>query len=194
MLSQSDEGIRRHKFLEVPQLVWGLNNQKIAFVRACLTTRMLNRTPLMPSLSASLFYKEINRLQSISFDKVFKFERFNTLCEGFVQLARYSDLKNRTGVYDLRKGSGRKWTVERDLEQLKQSIINGLIDMHEVIRMVGKNPFLWHDHWPVKDYARVFECLMLVDDISKEADKVVSKIRQIGSVEKWPTMLLLCLL
>ncbi|KAA3479108.1 GDP-fucose protein O-fucosyltransferase 1 isoform 1 [Gossypium australe] len=101
MLSQSDEGIRRHKFLEVPQLVWGLNNQKIAFVRACLTARMLNRTLLMPSLSASLFYKEINRLQPISFDKVFKFERFNILCEGFVQLARYSDLKNRTGVYDL---------------------------------------------------------------------------------------------
>ncbi|TYI04917.1 hypothetical protein ES332_A10G053000v1 [Gossypium tomentosum] len=165
MLSQSDEGIRRHKFLEVPQLVWGLN-QKIAFVRA--------------SLSASLFYKEINLLQPISFDKVFKFERFNTLCEGFVQLARYSDLKNRTGVYDLRKGSGRKWTVERALVQLKQSIINDPIDMHEVIRMVGKNPFLWHDHWPVKDYARVFECLVLVDDISKEADKVVSKIRQIG--------------
>ncbi|KAB2007723.1 hypothetical protein ES319_D10G049700v1 [Gossypium barbadense] len=168
MLLQSDEGIRRNKFLE------------IAFVRACLTARMLNRTFLMPSLSASLFCKKINRLQPISFDKVFKFERFNTLCEGFVQLARYSDLKNRTGVYDLRKGSGRKWTVERDLEQLKQSIINGPIDMHEVIRMVGKNPFLWHGHWPVKDYARVFECLVLVDDISKEADKVVSKIRQIG--------------
>ncbi|MBA0748831.1 hypothetical protein Gogos_002815, partial [Gossypium gossypioides] len=98
---------------------------------------------------------EINRLQPISFDKVFKFERFNILCEGFVQLARYSDLKNRTGVYDLRKGSGRKWTVERDLEQLKQSIINGPIDMHEVIRMVGKNPFLLHGHWPVKDYARI---------------------------------------
>ncbi|PPR87238.1 hypothetical protein GOBAR_AA33457 [Gossypium barbadense] len=164
MLSQSDEGIRRHKFLE------------IAFVRACLTARMLNRTLLI----ASLFYKEINLLQPISFDKVFKFERFNTLCEGFVQLARYSDLKNRTGVYDLRKGSGRKWTVERALVQLKQSIINDPIDMHEVIRMIGKNPFLWHDHWPVKDYARVFECLVLVDDISKEADKVVSKIRQIG--------------
>ncbi|MBA0779227.1 hypothetical protein Gotri_003499 [Gossypium trilobum] len=30
------------------------------------------------------------------------------------------------------------------------------------------------------NYARVFECLVLIDDISKEADKVVSKIRQIG--------------
>ncbi|MBA0700998.1 hypothetical protein Goari_020549, partial [Gossypium aridum] len=151
--------IRRHKFLEVTQLVWGLNNQKIAFVRACLTARMLNRTLLMPNLSASLFYKEINSLQLISFDKVFKFERFNTLYEGFVQLARYSDLKNRTG--------------------LKQNIINGPIDMHKVIRMVGKNPFLWHGDWPVKYYERFFECLMLVEDISKEADKVVSKIRQI---------------
>ncbi|MBA0569743.1 hypothetical protein Golob_003454, partial [Gossypium lobatum] len=151
--------IRRHKFLEVTQLVWGLHNQKIAFVRACLTARMLNRTLLMPSLSASLFYKEINSLQPISFDKVFKFERFNTLYKGFVQLARYSDIKNRTG--------------------LKQNIINGPIDMHKVIRMVGKNPFLWHGDWPVKYYERFFECLMLVEDISKEADKVVSKIRQI---------------
>jgi hypothetical protein len=45
----SDNGIRKEKFLEVPQIVWGLNNQKIAFARACLTARMLNRTLLMPS-------------------------------------------------------------------------------------------------------------------------------------------------
>ncbi|XWS12287.1 hypothetical protein CRYUN_Cryun37aG0076500 [Craigia yunnanensis] len=179
LLLNSDDGIRRDKFLEVPQIVWGLNNQKIAFARACLTARMLNRTLLMPSLSASLFYKEIDRLQPISFDKVFQFERFNSLCNGFVQLGRYSDLKNQTGIYDLPKGSGRKWTVERDVEQLKQSS-RGSLDKHEVIRIVGKNPFLWHDHWPVKDYARVFECLVLVDEIAKEADKVVSKIRQIG--------------
>ena len=175
----SDNGIRKEKFLEVPQIVWGLNNQKIAFARACLTARMLNRTLLMPSLSASLFYKEIDRLQPISFDKVFQFERFNALCNGFVQLGRYSDLRNRTGVYELQKGSGRKWTVERDFDQLKafgEDSFNG----YEVIRIVGKNPFLWHDHWPVKDYARVFECLVLVDEIAKEADKVVSKIREVG--------------
>ncbi|XP_022715447.1 uncharacterized protein LOC111274798 [Durio zibethinus] len=179
LLLNSDVGIRRDKFLKVPQIVWGLNNQKIAFARACLTARMLNRTLLMPSLSASLFYKEIYRLQPISFDKVFQFERFNSLCNGFVRLGRYSDLKNQTPVYDLQKGSGRKWTVERDLEQLKQSS-RGPVDKYEVIRIVGKNPFLWHDHWPVKDYARVFECLVLVDEIAKEADRVVSKIRQIG--------------
>ncbi|KAK5792385.1 hypothetical protein PVK06_033499 [Gossypium arboreum] len=180
MLLQSDEGIHGDKFLEVRQLVWGLNNQTIAFARACLTARMLIRTLLMPSLSASLFYKETDSLQPVSFNNVFRFERFNSLREGFIRLARYSDLKNRTRVYNLRKESRRKWTVERDLEQLKQSIINGPIEMHDVIRMVGKNPFLWHDHWPVKDYARVFECLVLVDEISKEADKVVSKIRGIG--------------
>ncbi|KAE8655356.1 protein argonaute 2-like [Hibiscus syriacus] len=179
LLSSNYEGIRRGKFLEVPQIVWGLNNQKIAFARACFTARMLNRTLLMPSLSASLFYKEIDRLQPISFDKVFKFDKFNSLCNGFVRLGRYSDLKNQTGMYDLQKGIGRKWTVERDMEQLKQSS-RGHVDEHEVIRIVGKNPFLWHDHWPVKDYARVFECLVLVDEISKEADKVASKIRQIG--------------
>ncbi|KAK6284183.1 hypothetical protein POUND7_003135 [Theobroma cacao] len=179
LLLNSDGGIRGDKFLEAPQIVWGLNNQKIAFARACLTARMLNRTLLMPSLSASLFYKEIDRLQPISFDKVFQFDRFNSLCNGFVRLGRYSDLKNQSGIYDLQKGSGRKWTVERDLEQLKRSS-GGSADKYEVIRIVGKNPFLWHDHWPVKDYARVFECLALVDEIAKEADKVVSKIRQVG--------------
>ena len=55
-------GVRQDKFLEVPQIVWGLNNQKIAFARACLTARRMNRILLMPSLSASLFYKEINLL------------------------------------------------------------------------------------------------------------------------------------
>ncbi|XP_061356015.1 O-fucosyltransferase 23-like [Gastrolobium bilobum] len=173
-------GVRQDKFLEVPQIVWGLNNQKIAFARACLTARMLNRTLLMPSLSASLFYKEIDLLQPISFDKVFQFDKFNALCSGFVQLGRYSDLLNRTQVLEMQKGSGRKWTVERDLDQLRQhSSVS--FDDHEVIRIVGKNPFLWHDHWPVKDYAKVFECLLLIDEIAQEADRVVSRIRAVGS-------------
>ncbi|KAF5742351.1 hypothetical protein HS088_TW09G00395 [Tripterygium wilfordii] len=172
-------GIRKDKFLEVPQIVWGLNNQKIAFARACLTARMLNRTLLMPSLSASLFYKEIDRLQPISFEKVFQFEKFNTLCRGFVQLGHYSDVSNRSAVLELQKGMGRKWTTDRDLDQLKEHTQEPL-DGYEVIRVVGKNPFLWHDHWPVKDYAKVFECLVLVDEFAKEADRVVSKIRDLG--------------
>jgi hypothetical protein len=44
-------GVRKDKFVEVPQIIWGLNNQKIAFVRACLTAKFLNRSLLMPSLS-----------------------------------------------------------------------------------------------------------------------------------------------
>ncbi|CAL1402375.1 unnamed protein product [Linum trigynum] len=175
----SDNGIRQNKFLEVPQIVWGLNNQKIAFARACLTARMLNRTLLMPSLSASLFYKEVDRLQPISFNRVFQFEKFNSLCSGFVQLGRYSDIRNETGVYEVQKGSGRRWTVQKDLDQLKQVSMDP-VDGHEVLRIVGKNPFLWQDHWPVKDYARVFECLVLVDEIAREADRVVSKIRDTG--------------
>ncbi|KAE8734342.1 hypothetical protein F3Y22_tig00000773pilonHSYRG00236 [Hibiscus syriacus] len=99
LLLESDDGIRRDKFLEVPQIVWGLNNQKITLARVCLTARMLNRTLLMPSLSASLFYKEINRLQPILFDKVFRFERFNSLCNGFVRLGRYLDLRNQMGIH-----------------------------------------------------------------------------------------------
>ncbi|PNX97770.1 GDP-fucose protein-O-fucosyltransferase [Trifolium pratense] len=171
--------VQQQKFLEVPQIVWGLNNQKIAFARACLTAKMLNRTLLMPSLSASLFYKEIDLLKPISFDKVFKFDKFNELCSGFVQLGRYSDLMNTTKALELQKGSGRKWTVERDLDQLRE-YRNGSFDDFEVIKIVGKNPFLWHDHWPVKDYAKVFECLVLVDEISQEADRVVSMIREVG--------------
>lgn len=184
MSNNNDEvGIRKDKFLEVPQIVWGLNNQKIAFARACLTARMLNRTLLMPSLSASLFYKEMSLLEPISFDKVFQFEKFNSMCKGFVQLGRYSDLTNRTGVYELLKGSGRKWTVERDLDQLRQHSRDS-IDEYEVIRIVGKNPFLWHDHWPVKEYAKVFECLVLVEEYLQEADKIISKIREIGTEER----------
>lgn len=175
-LSGLKSGNPRLKFLEVPQIVWGLNNQKIAFARACLTARLLNRTLLMPSLSASLFYKEIDQLEPISFDKVFQFEKFNSLCKGFVQLGRYSDLRNHSDIIVVQKGSGRRWTIERDLDQLN----NNTNDESETIRIVGKNPFLWHDHWPVKDYAKVFECLVLVDEISKEADKVVAKIKELG--------------
>ncbi|KAL8243240.1 hypothetical protein R6Q59_009498 [Mikania micrantha] len=170
----------RMKFLEVPQIVWGLNNQKIAFARACLTARMLNRSLLMPSLSASLFYKEIDKLQPISFDKVFNFEKFNSLCNGFVRVSQYTDLRNQSNLIDLQKGSGRKWTLERDLDQLKEFSKQDY-DVYETIRVIGKNPFLWHDHWPVSDYAKVFECLVLVDEISKEANEVVSKIRAFGS-------------
>nr|KAJ0201168.1 hypothetical protein LSAT_V11C600336040 [Lactuca sativa] len=180
-LLKSDVRNVKLKFLEVPQIVWGFNNQKIAFARACLTARTLNRSLLMPSLSASLFYKEIDQLQPISFHKIFQFEKFNSLCHGFVQLSRYSDLTNQSSIINLHKGSGRKWTLERDLDQLKEFSKQDY-DVYETIRILGKNPFLWHDHWPVSDYAKVFECLVLVDEISKEADEVVSKIKHFGSV------------
>lgn len=176
--------VEQQKFLEVPQIVWGLNNQKIAFARACLTARMLNRTLLMPSLSASLFYKEVDLLKPISFDKVFQFDKFNELCSGFVRLGRYSDLTNATEVIEIQKGGGRKWTVERDLDHLRE-LKNGSFDEYEVVKIVGKNPFLWHDHWPVKDYANVFECLVLVDEISQEADRVVSMIREVGKNNRY---------
>ncbi|KAL8498649.1 hypothetical protein ACS0TY_021840 [Phlomoides rotata] len=169
-------------FLEVPQIIWGLNNQKIAFARACLTARMLNRTLLMPSLSASLFYKQVELLKPIPLDTVFQFEKFNTLCKGFVQLGHRSQLLNATNVIELQKGSGRRWTIEKDLDQLEQ-FTKHPYDEYETIRIVRKNPFLWHDHWPVKDYARVFECLVLVEEISRDADKVVSRIRDMGLKE-----------
>ncbi|KAL8047236.1 hypothetical protein ABFX02_08G226900 [Erythranthe guttata] len=176
----------KSKFLEVPQIVWGLNNQKIAFARACLTARTLNRTLVMPSLSASLFYKEVDQLKPISFDKVFHFEKFNSLCKGFVQLGRYPQVSDKI---EIQKGSGRKWTVEKDLEQLQQ-LTEHPYNEYGTIRILGKNPFLWHDHWPVKDYAKVFECLALVEEISNEADKVVAKIRKITSLENRNNLML----
>ncbi|XP_074320358.1 O-fucosyltransferase 23 [Silene latifolia] len=187
-----DYGVRRDKFVEVPQIVWGLNNQKIAFARACLTARMLNRTLLMPSLSASLFYKEIDQLEPISFDKVFQLEKFNSMCNGFVRVGRYSEVLNASEVVELTKGSGRKWTDERDIGQLRE-FGNDPYDEYEVIRILGKNPFLWNDHWPVKEYAKVFECLVLVDELAKEADRVISRIREAvprktGSLEPAPYM------
>ncbi|KAL5211260.1 hypothetical protein ABZP36_022107 [Zizania latifolia] len=172
-------GVRRDKFVEVPQIIWGLNNQKIAFARACLTAKFLNRSLLMPSLSASLFYKEVDLLRPITFDKVFDFTKFNARCHGFVRLARYSDVSNKTEPFKLQKGSGRRWTVERDLDQLLQ-YRRGDPDDSEIIQISGKNPFLWPDHWPVKDYARIFDCLALVPEIETEVVKVISKIREAG--------------
>ncbi|XP_039115355.1 O-fucosyltransferase 23-like isoform X2 [Dioscorea cayenensis subsp. rotundata] len=172
--------VRKDKFLEVPQIAWGLNNQKIAFARACLTARLLNRTLLMPSLSASLFYKEVELLEAVAFDKIFQFERFNTMCNGFIRLGRYSDLLNQAKPFELQKGSGRKWTKEKDLHQLEQCKEDS-VDKFELIQIVGKNPFLWHDHWPVTDYAKIFECMSFVEEIEEEAVKVISKIREVGA-------------
>nr|CAH40838.1 protein-O-fucosyltransferase 1 [Saccharum officinarum] len=172
-------GIRRGKFIEVPQIIWGLNNQKIAFARACLTARFLNRSLLMPSLSASLFYKEVDLLRPITFDKVFDFTKFNARCQGFVRLARYSEVSNQTKPFKLQKGTGRRWTADKDLDQLQQ-YRRSKADDSEVIEIVGKNPFLWPDHWPVKDYAKIFDCLVLVTEIETEVVKVISKIREAG--------------
>ncbi|VFQ59916.1 unnamed protein product [Cuscuta campestris] len=174
--SESESSIQKPKFLEVPQIVWGLNNQKIAFARACLTARMLKRKLLMPSLSASLFYKEVDLLDPISFHKVFQFETFNSRCSDFVQLGHFPKVLNRSDAVELQKGSGRKWTVEKDYDQLVE-FSKHPYDQYQVVKVVGKNPFLWHDHWPAKDYARVFDCLVFVDQISKEADKVISTVR-----------------
>ncbi|ONM04321.1 O-fucosyltransferase family protein [Zea mays] len=95
----------------------------------------------------------------ISFDKVFDFNKFNARCHGF--------------------GTGRRWTADRDLDQLQQSIGSNADDS-EVIEIVGENPFLWPDHWPVKDYAKIFDCLVLVPEIETEVVKVISKIREAG--------------
>lgn len=134
----------------------------------------------MPNLSASLIYKEFDLLNPISFDKVFNFERFNSLCDGFVRLGRYSDLHNETKPFELRKGSGRKWTKERDLNQLDQ-YKKDLIDEFEVIKIDGKHPFLWHDHWPILNYGRIFECLTLIDEIEADVSTVISRIKSVGA-------------
>jgi GDP-fucose protein O-fucosyltransferase len=176
--------VRKDKFLEVPQIVWGLNNQKIALARSLLTARFLNRTLLMPSLSASLFYKEVELLQPMQFDKIFNFEKFNSICNGFVWLGRYSELTNITDPFELQKGSGRKWTKERDLEQLKEVVNDNKLHDLELVRIVGKNPFLWQDHWLVRDYGEIFQCLVLVNEIENDVVKVISKIREVSMKAK----------
>ncbi|RWW45920.1 hypothetical protein BHE74_00048199 [Ensete ventricosum] len=116
----------------------------------------------------------------MAFDKIYQFDKFNCLCDGFVQLGRYSNLLNHSTPFEIQKGSGRKWTKERDLDQLKQCREES-VDSSEVIRIGGKNPFLWHDHWPVKDYAKIFQCLVVVDEIENEVAKVILKIKEVGS-------------
>ncbi|XP_078166657.1 O-fucosyltransferase family protein [Carex rostrata] len=176
--------VRKDKFFEVPQIVWGLNNQKIALARGLLTARFLNRTLLMPSLSATLFYKEIELLQPMQFDKIFDFEKFNSICDGFVRLGRFSELSNKTNPFVLQKGSGRKWTKERDLQQLKEIVNDKKLHDLELVRIVEKNPFLWQDHWPVRDYAEIFECLVLINEIENDVVKVISKIREASAKAK----------
>lgn len=180
--SYSNLSVRPDKFLEVPQIIWGLNNQKIAFARACLTARLLNRTLLMPNLTANLVYKEINSSEPIPFNKVYNLEKFNSMCKGFVQVGLHSTISNKGSSLELNKGSGRKWTKEKDMNQLTQ-FAQESCDKYEVIKIVGKNPFLWHDHWPVKDYAKVFQCLALVDEIEEDAAKVIAKLRQGGDID-----------
>ncbi|KAJ4810318.1 O-fucosyltransferase family protein [Rhynchospora pubera] len=172
--------VRKDKFLEVPQIVWGLNNQKIALARSLLTARFLNRTLLMPSFSASLIYKEVELLQPMQFNKFFDFEKFNSICDGFVQLGQYSELSNKTEPFVIQKGSGRKWTKERDLRHLKEIVNDNKVHDLELVRIEGKNPFLWQDHWPVRDYAEIFGCLVLINEIENDVVKVISKIGEMS--------------
>ncbi|MCO5572822.1 hypothetical protein L7F22_026581 [Adiantum nelumboides] len=164
--------------LEVPQIAWGLNNQKIALARALLTARFLNRSLLLPSLSASLTYKDTSHISPLPFDRLFSLPHFNKLCKGFVSITKPSaEFFQRYSALNVSKGSGRRWTKERDLQQLSDFRVPQ-IHSHTLLRVLGKNPFLWHDHWPVKDYARIFQCLVLMENISADVDHIVTKLKQ----------------
>lgn len=178
-MAMPEASVRDDKFVEVPQIIWGLNNQKIALATAVLTARKLNRTLLMPSLSASLFYKETDLLEPLDFDRLFSLDRFNSLCNSFVRISRMKS-GMLSDVFVVAKGNGRRWTAERDMAQLEECT-TPQIDRHTVIKLEGKHPFLWHDHWPVRDYARVFQCLVLVDNLSAEVARVVSKLKSLSS-------------
>ncbi|KAL5975712.1 hypothetical protein ACLOJK_020038 [Asimina triloba] len=91
---------------------------------------------------------------------------------------RISQIKQALLSFRREAGGSGQW---RGLDQLKQRRDDTAVDEFEVIRVVGKNPFLWHDNWPVKDYAKIFECQVFVDEILGEAAKVVSRIREVGS-------------
>ncbi|KAJ7559965.1 hypothetical protein O6H91_04G108500 [Diphasiastrum complanatum] len=169
--------IRADKFVEVPQIIWGLNNQKIAVARAALTARYLNRTLVMPTLSESVFYNITHPARPLPFDNLFSLDAFNSRCKGFVAMARKSKVSKELVALTVSKGSGRRWTVERDLAQLNDCRKQG-VDKHGYLKLDGKHPFLWHDHWPVKDYARVFRCLVLTDSLLSDVADIQSKLRQ----------------
>eukprot|EP00250_Pteridium_aquilinum_P019667 c24521_g1_i1 orf=129-1514(-) len=171
---------RKHepRFLEVPQIAWGLNNQKIALARALLTARFLNRSLLLPSLSASLTYKDTSRILPLPFDRLFSLPRFNELCKGFVSIAHPpAHFLQQHSAFNISKGSGRRWTKDRDLQQLLECR-EPEIHRQALLRVSGKNPFLWHDHWTARDYAKIFRCFVLVENISAEVDLIVSKLKQ----------------
>lgn len=56
--------VRKDKFLQIPLY------QKITLARDLLTARSLNQTILMPSMSASLFYKEVQLRQSMQLNNI----------------------------------------------------------------------------------------------------------------------------
>ena len=168
------------KFLEVPHIVWGLNNQKIAIARAALTARYLNRTLIAPTLSSSVF---VNSSDAMPFTNLFSLTSFNCRCNGFAKIIHAPSVSARGSSLDVAMvnlGSGRKWTTERD----KQHLIALTRDGYEgiaIIKMIGRNPFLWPDHWPVHDYATVLECLILTDSLQSQVDRVVTKLRRASS-------------
>ncbi|EFJ09170.1 protein-O-fucosyltransferase-like protein [Selaginella moellendorffii] len=170
-------GIERERFLRVPQIIWGLNNQKIALARAALTARYLNRSLLMPTLSASLSHNSSSPAQTIPFDAVFSLDSFNSRCSGFVRIAREADVPDGAPAVEVIKGSGRRWTAARDLEHLEECRRQD----HEVLEILGKNPFLWPDHWAVREYVTIFQCLELTSSIISDVEYVASRLELASS-------------
>lgn len=164
------------KFLEVPHIVWGLNNQKIAIARAALTARYLNRTLIAPTLSSSVF---INSSDAMPFTDLFSLTSFNHRCEGFAKIIDTSSVRSNLDLAMVKLGSGRKWTTAQDKQHL-QALKRDRYGV-AVIKMFGRNPFLWPDHWPVRDYARVLGCLILTDSLQSRVDRVVKKLRRASS-------------
>lgn len=62
-----------------------------------------------------------------------------------------SELLNKTDPFELQKVSGRKWTKERDFKQLNEVLKDNKLHDLELVRILGEDPFLWHDHWPLRD-------------------------------------------
>lgn len=170
------QDVRGDRFLKVPHLVWGLNNQKIAIARAALTARYLNRTLIAPILSSSMFINESDRMP---FGDLFSLEAFSSRCKGFVGLVHQFNVVESEHVHWVEKGTGRRWTIERDKQQL-DDLKRCEVDTKNVIVITGRNPFLWPDHWSVKDYSRVLNCLVLTKSLQSEVEVVVSNLRQAG--------------
>ncbi|KAG6500976.1 hypothetical protein ZIOFF_040839 [Zingiber officinale] len=101
----------------------------------------------------------------------------------WIAITATSDLQNSIRrdkflePFEVFNGSGWKWTKGRDLDQLTQCR-KELVDGTEVIWI------LWLDHWPVIDYAKISEYLVLGGEVRQNSNASQKK-ESSDSLQDW---------